>query len=832
MKTPLSLLAIIPWISLPAVAATAFRQPDAAKILQDLERLSVVGNVLYVAAHPDDENTRLLAYLGNEKHLRAAYLSVTRGDGGQNLIGAEQGPLLGLIRTQELLAARTIDGAEQFFTRARDFGYSKTPKETLEIWGKDEVLADMVWVIRRFKPDVIITRFPVEEGETHGHHTASTMLAVEAFHAAADPTFHPEQLKHVSVWQAKRVVWNRFFFNGPPKEPEAEGFKLDVGVYNPLLGTSYPEMAAQSRSMHKSQGFGVSATRGPALEYFRNLEGARTSQGLFEGVDLTWARVPGSKKLSDLLVRVRQQYQVESPHSIIPVLLEARAELQAMPDHPWKQSKDQELVDLILSCAGVWAEAYAADFAIAPGGEIKVTASAINRSPTAIELREVQFVPGPKVEVHHSLPLNQPQLVEKTFSVPVSAELSNPYWLSQPPERGKYPAPDPTLIGLPEQPAPIRVEFLFSFGPRTLRITRPVAYKWTDPVAGERYRPVEIVPPVMINPSSSVLMFPDRKPKDLRVLLKAGMADATGVLRSELSGGWTAEPAELPFTLKKKGDEQELQIRLHPPANGSLSRSDSSISSLRLVAENQGRKVSKGFRQIEYPHIPIQTLFPESTVKLVRLDLKKNKSKIAYIAGAGDEVPEALRQVGYEVTVLDDATLRTQPLAPFEAIVVGVRAYNVNERMPFYHRKLMKYVSDGGTMVVQYNTNNWISRIPVEIGPYPFQISRDRVTDEDAPATFEAPHHPLLLRPNKLTEMDFAGWVQERGLYFASKWDERYQTVLSMHDPNEPPKRGGLLAVRYGKGAFVYTGLAFFRQLPAGVPGAYRLFANLIAYGG
>jgi len=376
------------------------------------------------------------------------------------------------------------------------------------------------------------------------------------------------------------------------------------------------------------------------------------------------------------------------------------------------------------------------------------------------------------------------------------------------------------------------VEFLFSFGPRTLRITRPVAYKWTDPVAGERYRPVEISPPVMINPSSSVLMFPDRQARDLRVLLKAGIADATGVLRSELSGGWTAEPAELPFTLKKKGEEQELQIRLHPPANGSLSRSDSSISSLRLVAEIQGRKVSKGFRQIEYPHIPIQTLFPESTVKLVRLDLKKNKSKIAYIAGAGDEVPEALRQVGYEVTVLDDAALRTQPLAAFEAIVVGVRAYNVNERMPFYHRKLMKYVSDGGTMVVQYNTNNWISRIPVEIGPYPFQISRDRVTDEDAPATFESPHHPLLIRPNKLTEGDFAGWVQERGLYFASKWDERYQTVLSMHDPNEPPKRGGLLAVRYGKGAFVYTGLAFFRQLPAGVPGAYRLFANLIAYGG
>jgi LmbE family N-acetylglucosaminyl deacetylase len=830
MKTPLSLLAIIPWISLPAAASTAFRQPNAAKILQDLERLSVVGNVLYVAAHPDDENTRLLAYLGNEKHLRAAYLSVTRGDGGQNLIGAEQGPLLGLIRTQELLAARAIDGAEQFFTRARDFGYSKTPKETLEIWGKDEVLADMVWVIRRFKPDVIITRFPVEEAETHGHHTASAMLAVEAFRAAADPTFHPEQLKHVSVWQAKRVVWNRFFFGGPPKEPDAEGFKVDVGVYNSVLGTSYPEMAAQSRSMHKSQGFGLSASRGPAFEYFRNLQGTRPSQGLFDGVDLTWARVPGSKKLGDLLVRAKQQYQVESPHSIIPVLLEARAELQAMPDHPWKESKDQELVDLILSCAGVWAEAYASDFATAPGGEIKVTASAINRSPTAIELREVQFIPGPKVEVRYSLPLNQPQLVEKTFSIPESAELSNPYWLSQPPEKGKYPAPDPTLIGLPEQPAPIRAEFLFSFGPRTLRISRPVAYKWTDPVAGERYRPVEISPPVMINPSSSVLMFPDRQARGLRILLKAGMADATGVLRSELSGGWTAEPAELPFTLKKKGEEQELQIRLHPPA--SLSRSNPTTSTLRLVAEIQGRKVSKGFRQIEYPHIPIQTLFPESTVKLVRLDLKKNKSKIAYIAGAGDEVPEALRQVGYEVTLLDDAALRTQPLAPFEAIVVGVRAYNVNERMPFYHRKLMKYVSDGGTMVVQYNTNNWISRIPVEIGPYPFQISRDRVTDEDAPATFEVPDHPLLIRPNKLTEVDFAGWVQERGLYFASKWDERYQTVLSMHDPNEPPKRGGLLAVRYGKGAFVYTGLAFFRQLPAGVPGAYRLFANLIAYGG
>jgi LmbE family N-acetylglucosaminyl deacetylase len=807
------------------------RQPNAAELLRDIERLSVVGNVLYVAAHPDDENTRLLAYLVNEKHLRAAYLSVTRGEGGQNLIGSEQGPLLGVIRTQELLAARRIDGAEQFFTRARDFGYSKTPEETLDIWGKDQVLADYVWVIRSFKPDVIISRFPTNGAETHGHHTASAMLAVEAFRAAADPKFHPQQLKYVSTWQAKRVVWNRFVFNARPGDDVSGFVKQDVGTYSPLLGVSYGELAAESRSMHKSQGFGVAPGRGPALEYFQVQQGEPAQQSVFDGIDFTWSRVAGSKRLTELLAKAKEQLKVESPHTIIPILLDAYAALQALPPNPWKEHKQSQLVNAIAACAGLWVDAYSSDFSVVPGGELKVNVLTLNRSPAGLQLREIRFPDGGVVAVNKPLANNEPLQQEQTVHVPVDASYSNPYWLDQPPDRGTFRVSDPKLIGLPEQPPTLSAELVFSIGGRTFSMTRPISHKWTDPVAGERYRSVDVVPPVTINPSATTQMFPDPKPRELRLVLKSGMPNAEGVLRAELPAGWSAHPASIPFKLGKKGAEQELTLEIRPPEAKTLDPSDSLVATLRLVAEVAGKKSSRSLIQIEHSHIPIQTLFPDAEVKLVRFDLKTGKKKLGYIVGAGDEVPVALRQVGYAVTLLGEDSLRNEPLGQFDAIVVGVRAYNTQDRMPFYYKKLMDYVAGGGTLVVQYNTVNFISRAPPEIGPYSFEISRDRVTDETAAVTFEIPRDPILQKPNKLAARDFEGWVQERGLYFAGKWDEHYRTPVSMHDPGESPKRGGLLVTTYGKGAFIYTGLAFFRQLPAGVPGAYRLFANLISYG-
>jgi hypothetical protein len=423
--------------------------------------------------------------------------------------------------------------------------------------------------------------------------------------------------------------------------------------------------------------------------------------------------------------------------------------------------------------------------------------------------------------------------LERTIPVPAGSPISNPYWLSEAPEAGLYRVSDPLLIGLPENPPQLFADFQLELRgaggaaePLPLIVRRPVLYKWTDPVAGERYRPIEVTPAVLVNTEAKVLMFADAGAHPLRVRLKAGKGQVAGTLHLELPAGFTAQPASQPFHLDSKGAEQEVVFQIKPPAAATTVSAP-----LRVIAEVDGQRYGRGLVRIDYPHIPIQTLFPETVVTLCRLDLKKTRTRIGYIAGAGDEVPAALRQVGYEVTLLDDEALEKGPSpARFSAIVVGVRAYNTNPRMPFYYKRLMDYVAAGGNLVVQYNTNNRLAKLSGGIGPYPFEISQDRVTDENAAVTMEPAGHPILARPNRIGEADFAGWVQERGLYFADKWDTKYETPLSMHDPGEGPKRGSLLVARHGKGAFIYTGLAFFRQLPAGVPGAYRLFANLISY--
>jgi LmbE family N-acetylglucosaminyl deacetylase len=803
--------------------AQAPRQLGAGELLRRIERLGVVGTVLYIAAHPDDENPRLLAYLSGERRLRTAYLSLTRGDGGQNLIGAEQGPLLGVIRTQELLAARGIDGAEQYFTRARDFGYSKTPDETLAIWGRDAVLADVVWVIRRVQPDVIITRFPPQGLETHGQHTASALLAEEAFRRAADPQFHPEQLRFVGVWQARRLLWNKSLWAAKPGEDLSRFLSLDTGVYDPISGVSAAELAGASRSMHKSQGFGAAPTHGPALEYFEPRLGDRPRQAVFEGLDLTWGRVRGAAPLAALIREAQRQFDPRRPAASIAPLLMVRAELARLPDNPWKDQKLREVTDVIIGCAGLYLEVTADDFSVVPGGSLALSAVAINRSPASVRLDEVRLPGGVVVKVGRPLPPNQPVVTERRVTVPRETAYSSPYWLDAPPEKGLYPTADQQLIGLPESPPRLVAEYVLRVGEHPLLVHRPVVYKWTDPVMGERYRAIEIAPPVSLNPETPVLMFPDRQPRSLRVVLKAGVDGAAGTVSLDVPAGFTAQPKRAAFRLGAKGAEDEVRFVIQPPAGAAH-------GTLRVTADVAGVRVSRGLLRIDHPHIPIQTLFPPAEVTLTRFALKRSRPKLGYLAGAGDEVPEALRQVGYDVTLLDDAALAHGALSVLGAIVVGVRAYNTNPRLAFHHRRLMDYVAGGGTLIVQYNTNNRLTKLSAPIGPYPFEISQERVTDEDAAVTFTAPAHPLLARPNRITAADFDGWTQERGLYFAAKWSPKYETVLSMHDPGEPARLGSLLVARHGKGAFIYTGLAFFRQLPAGVPGAYRLFANLIAY--
>ncbi len=819
------------------VSSQPVRQPSAAAILRGLDRLAVVGNVLYVAAHPDDENTRLLSYLVGERRLRTAYLSLTRGDGGQNLIGPEQGPLLGLIRTQELLAARRVDGAEQWFTRARDFGYSKTPSETLAIWDRDKILADVVLAIRRFRPDVILTRFSPGPSDTHGHHTSSAILAQEAFVRAADPSYEPEQVKTYGTWRAARIYWNRSTWGRTSADELAGLPKIDIGGYDPVLGASYGEIAADSRSMHKSQGFGAAPSRSQSFEYFSPLlpdkwvtppAASATVPGPLDGLDFSWGRVAGSARLRQLIDELRQSFDPRSPAASLPKLLAVREELARLPEGPYKAPKRAEVDDLIAACAGLWSEAIAAEPTVSPGRSVALRVAALNRSGVPLRLVRLRLPTGAEVPLDRELPQGKLVETEKTLTVPREQPVSAPYWLTEPPQPGLYPASDPTLIGLPESPPAWAVELHFAVGPTGAPLVRrlPVLHKWTDPVAGERHRSLEITPLLMANAEAPVLMFGDAGAKSLRVRLRAGADGVAGTLQLELPPGFSAQPSSQPFALEKKGGEKELLFSLQPP------KATSGGGTLRIVAEVEGGRSSLGIQHIDYPHIPIQTLYPRAEVKLARFELKKTRSRIGYIPGAGDEVAAALRQVGYEVTILDNEGLEgLQPnTSRFQAIVVGVRAYNTNPRLASFHPRLMEYVAAGGVLLAQYNTNNFLSKLSAPIGPYPFAISHDRVTDESAAISI-APTHPLWQRPNRLSEADLVGWVQERGLYFAGTWDARYEAPLSMNDPGEPAKSGSLLLARHGRGVFIYTGLAFFRQLPAGVPGAYRLFANLLDYG-
>ena len=795
-------------------------QPDGARLERRLDRLLVVGGVLYVAAHPDDENTRLLAYLSNHSLLRTGYLSVTRGDGGQNLIGPELGPSLGLIRTQELLAARAMDGAEQLFTRARDFGFSKSPEESLAIWGHDAVLADVVLAIRRFRPDVIITRFPLEAGDTHGQHTASARLAVEAFNRAADPSYMPDaEHRRLGPWKARRVVWNESGFFGKSDAELASLPHLDVGGYDPWLGLSYPELAADSRSNHRSQGFGAPRRRGPTPEAFHPLAGEPMKDGPLDGVTTDWSRVPGTSRFVSELKRARQAYRPGTPEAALPGLLAARAELRKLPENPWKEQKLAELDEVVVGCAGLFADVTTDRPSTSPGASVTATTSVLLRRPAQVTLTSAK-VGGRQLLGASPLKAGVPVEAKAPLEVPVDTRVSNPAWLEAP-EAGLYPVANPAWIGLPEEPAPLEAELVFAFGAESISVRRPVAYKWTDPVLGERYRRLEVLPAVTVDPASGLLLFPDASPRPLEVTVRS-VRGATGTLALELPPGFSADPASAPFTASS-GGEVTLRFKVTPPKAAAR-------GTLRAVATVDGRRFDHGLHRIDAAHIPIQTWLPLATVQLTRADVAHAKRRIGYLSGPGDEVPEALRQAGYEVTPLTVADLREGALDRFDALVFGIRAFNVEPQLEGLHRKLMDYVASGGTVLVQYVTSNFIAKAPPEIGPFPFTIGRGRVTDETA--SVEVSPHGILTAPNRIGPDDWAGWVQERGLYFAESWDPRYATPLSMHDPGEAPLKGSVLVGKSGKGAFIYTGLSFFRQLPAGVPGAFRLFANLVDAGG
>ena len=827
-----------------ALALPASGQRDLCgtpEIKLALDRLNVLGSVLMIAAHPDDENTAVLAYWARGRKLRAGYLSCTRGEGGQNLIGSEQGDLLGLIRTQELLAARRIDGAEQFFTRAVDFGFSKTPQETIEKWGKDAVLSDMVWVIREYQPDAIVLRFSGTPRDGHGHHQASAILGKEAYFAAADPNRFPEQLKYVKPWQAKRLMWNSFNFT-PEQEKESAAMQgrieIDPGAWDPVLGKSYAEIAGISRSQHRSQGMGASEHRGPSRNFFTPVAGDAPKKDLFDGVDITWNRVPGGAKIGALIARAEDQFSPDHPEKAIPALLEARPLIAALAasGNIWGKRKLVELDETVALCSGLWLDAEADHYAVTPAGKLKVTLTALDRSPYPIGGVSARLQgPGIEQDVDFgaSIPFNNPLAKPVEVTVPAGTPLSQPFWLVEPRQGDRYMISDQRLIGRADPVPVMTAVFRVKAGSEQLSISRPVEYRYVDRVQGERTRPLTIVPAVSVDLPETALVFPNQEAKRVEVQVKANVPKAEGEIHFEVGAGWRVDPTSRPFKLSVSGEQQNLTFVVTPAsfdknAPGPAAKFD-------VYAMTGGVRVASGVQVIAYPHIPTQTVFHPSSGLLRKAPLTVLSKKVGYIMGAGDEVPGALRQMGCDVTLLSEDDLNSGDLSRFDAIVTGVRAYNVRNDLRANQPRLLDYVRNGGTLVVQYNTleNQRRNTDPSleGLGPFPFSVGRDRVTVEDAPIEFTSMKGPLLRAPNQISAKDFEGWVQERGLYFASKWDPQYETVLSTHDPGEKPLSGGTLYARYGKGAYVFSSYSWFRQLPAGVPGAYRIFANLLSAG-
>ena len=799
----------------------------------------MVGSALMIAAHPDDENTALLAYLARGRKVRTGYLSLTRGEGGQNLIGPEQGDALGVIRTQELLAARRIDGAEQFFTRAIDFGFTKTSQETFEKWGHDKILSDVVWVIRRFRPDVIILRFTGTARDGHGQHQVSALLGKEAFSAAADPRQFPEQLQWVEPWQAKRIMWNTFAFTRQQEEEAAKlpnQIAVDLGSYDPVLGHSYAEIAGMSRSKHRSQGMGAPERKGSSKNFLVLVAGEPASRDMFDGIDITWNRIPGGAPIGQILSAAAGSFDIEHPEKTVPALLEAKKLMAAVQHQGAKQPtvelKRRELEEAIVLCSGLWLDATADKYAVVPGGDLKISATALNREKLPVDVASVDVDGMAKsaADLTHGSPLvfNEPHVSALSVTVPKNQPVSQPYWLREPKQGETYTVPNQLDIGLAENPPLLGVHFHLRIDTADIEVSRPVMFRYIERSEGERTRPLIVEPDVALELSEGARVFPTGAARSIHLQVEANIPNAAGHVQIQVPAGWSVEPRELDFKLTGAGQETPVSFRVTPPSHDSKGTLEASAN----VGESQ---IAVGMQLINYPHIPPQVLFPRAVTGLVRTDVRLLVKTIGYVMGAGDEVPEALSQLGADVIPLSADDLARGDLARFDAIVTGVRAYNTRPDLRANQERLIEYVNNGGTMVVQYNVleGGFAGGDPsslANIGPYPIKIGRDRVTVEEAPVE-QLTDNPVLHKPNQITAKDFEGWVQERGLYFASEWDPRYQPLFETHDPGEKPLRGGALYARYGKGVYIFTAFSWFRELPAGVPGAYRIFANFLSAG-
>ena len=798
----------------------------SSEILLQLKKLNVLGSVLYIAAHPDDENNALLPYLANEKLYRTAYLSLTRGDGGQNLIGDEQGVELGLIRTQELLAARKVDGAEQYFSRAYEFGFSKSADEALKIWDKEKILSDIVWVIRRYQPDVIIKRFPGDARAGHGHHAASSLLADEAYKAAADPNRFPEQFQYgVKPWQAKRILWNTYNFGGNNTTNENQ-FKIDIGGYNSLLGKSYGEMGAEARTMHKSQGEGRPRRRGQSFEYFATTAGDTAKKSLMDGIDTTWSRIKWAKKIAPAVDSIIMNFKADHPELSVTALSKVYRMIQNVPAGNWRTEKLDDVKQLVEACSGVFMEVTAQNQLNVIGDSIRLTVSFNNRAAAEVNHVEV-YVFGNKVSFD-SIKANENNV--KTITAVVSKEETStqPYWLEHVPGAGAYRIDRQEDVGKPENDG-YNATFEIQMGNTVYHYQKRILYKYTDPVKGELYQPIQMVNPVFINSKPSIIIFSNNvknQQKKIHYTLQSNIA-LNERAAFKINYGNTSINIFDSVVNYPKGSTKTFDVIIN---SDSVKNNSTVYAGGELSATSLFEHQFFSLRRISYDHIPDLFYNYYDQAKVIKMDLETKGRMIGYIMGAGDKVPQSLEAMGYEVRILSENDITDENLKQFDAVITGIRAYNIQEYLTNKNDILTRYVKNGGNMIVQYLKSNQVGQKKIVAGPYPFTIDvGTRVTEEDAPVSFLLPQHPALNYPNKISEKDFEGWVQERSTYQAVKTDEHFEMLLGMNDKGEKQSNGSLAIAKYGKGNFVYASLVFFRQLPAGVPGAYRLMANLIA---
>ncbi|WP_312345248.1 PIG-L family deacetylase [Chryseobacterium binzhouense] len=808
--------------------AQQVRPSKSSEIYRDIKTLKHLPKVLYLAAHPDDENTGLLSWLINDQNVETAYLSLTRGDGGQNLLGTEQGAALGLIRTHELLEARKLDGAQQFFTRAIDFGFSKNTTDTFKQWNADNITADVVWVIRKFRPDIIICRFPPSSAAGHGQHAASAVVAEKAFKLAGDKTAFPDQLKYVNIWQPKRVLWNTFRFGSVNTTAENQ-LKITVGQYDAQLGMGYGELAGLSRSLHKSQGAGTQSVAGIKTEYFSHVDGEPAKSTLFDRVTKTWTS-QGNADIDQSLNKIISAFNFNNPDLSLPDLLVLRKKVMALKDSDLKNDKIKALDQIILSCAGFMGEVVTNQAEAVAGENHNFKLNLISRAENPVVLENVKWL-NQSENFNRKLSKDSLITIEHTIQIPADAALTEPYWLAKPAvNAATFSVPDDTLVGLPEAESPLNVLLSLRIGSENFQVKLPLSFKKLDPVRGDVVEALRIVPALELKFTQPLYLAKENEdlPVSLNFKVNSDKPFNNGKVNfmfngKRLGGGDLKSINGKDFTVDYVIPKSELA-----KLNSSRLQLDANF-----VAD--GVTYNKKQVLIQYPHLPSLQYFAPATVTVMKGDIKAKVKKVGYVQGAGDFIPEFLRIAGIQVDVLKDEDFygsldgngSQNKLSQYDAIVLGVRANNTEKKLGRWMPFLWSYVKAGGNLVMQYNTSQ--DTTVDQLGIYNFRIANKRVTEENAEVKFLNPNHKLLNFPNKITSDDFKGWVQERGAYFPDQWDASYEPLFEMHDTGEEPLQGSTLYTKYGKGNFIYTPLAFFRQLPAGNLGAARLFLNFLS---